>query len=245
MRTALICFLLASAVAVAPGSAVTSSASVPTGKADKVKNVIVMIADGWGYSHVNAASYYESGEAGVQVYEDFPTAMAMSTYMFGGKYEPVQAWSDFNYVKSGVTDSAAAATAMSTGTKTYNGAIGVGINKNRLKNVIERAEERGKATGVVTTVPFSHATPAGFVVHNVNRSNYQAIAREMVLESAVDVIMGSGNPWYNNDGQLRATPNTYQYVGGKTTWDALVEGTVGNDANGDAVNDPWHLIQTR
>jgi alkaline phosphatase len=168
-----------------------------------------------------------------------------TTYSYYCDYDPVLAWSDFEYVKSCYTDSAAAATAMATGVKTYDAAIGVDVDGVPLKNALELAEEKGKATGVVTSVEWTHATPAGHVAHNVNRDNYEAIGQEMVNLSAADVIMGAGHPWYDADGVLRATPNTFKYVGGQATWDALVAGTAGGDADGDGDTDPWTLIQTR
>ncbi len=223
-----------------------SAAPGGKGKPAKVENTIVMICDGWGYNHVDAASYYQYGDSGMQIYESFPFAYAMSTYMWGGDYDSTLAWSDFQYVTSGSTDSAAAATAMSTGIKTSNGAIGVDISGTPVKNVLECAEEQGKSTGVVTTVQFSHATPAGFVAHNESRSNYEAIAQEMIYDSATDVIMGCGNPWFDADGQLLLTPNTYMYVGGEDTWNDLVSGTASGDADGDGLSDdPWTLIQER
>ncbi|MBW2479881.1 MAG: alkaline phosphatase, partial [Deltaproteobacteria bacterium] len=82
------------------------------------KNVIIMISDGCGYNQVDAASTYQNGRTGTQAYEHFPTRLAMSTYTYKGSYDPSAAWEDFDYVKRGATDSAAAATAMSTGKKT-------------------------------------------------------------------------------------------------------------------------------
>jgi alkaline phosphatase len=169
----------------------------------------------------------------------------MSTYSYYCSYDPVMAWSDFEYVKSCYTDSAAAATAMAAGVKTYDAAIGVDVNEQPVKNALELAEEKGKATGVITSVEWSHATPAGHVAHNVHRDNYDAIGQEMVNASAADVIMGAGHPWYDADGNLKVTPNTFKYVGGEATWDALVAGTAGGDADGDGDPDPWTLIQTR
>ena len=218
------------------------------------KNVIVMIADGWDINHVNASSYYQYGKAAKQVYNKFPFSFAMSTYMayykddllcYGSTYDPAAAWGYFDYVNECPTDSAAAATAMSTGAKTFKGAIGVDLDEQPLLNVIERAEEKGKATGVITSVEWSHATPAGFVAHNPDRNEYAAIAQEMVYDSAVDVIMGAGHPWYDKDGQFKDIPNTFKYVGGVTTWDDLVAGTAGGDADGDGVDDPWILIEER
>lgn len=225
-------------------AAVPAAMARETAAPDKpaARNVIVMISDGCGYSQIDAASMFQYGKTGRQEYEKFPFQFAMSTFSVGS-YDPDQAWSSFDYVKNGPTDSAAAATAMSTGVKTYDAAIGVDVNKNSLKHIAERAEELGKATGVVTTVEFSHATPAGFVAHNENRNNYEAIAREMILDSAADVIMGAGNPLYDDNGN--AASKTYKYVGGQSTWDALVAGTAGADADGDGVGDPWTLIQDR
>jgi alkaline phosphatase len=210
------------------------------------RNVIVMISDGCGYNHVDAANLYVAGRTGVQPYEQFGARYAMSTYSVDGHgYDPVQAWDDFEFVNHGYTDSAAAATALSTGHKTYNGAIGVGVDGSVLRNILELAEERGKATGVVTTVPFSHATPAAFVAHNINRGNVAQIAQQMILDSAVDVIMGIGHPWFDNDANRVDAPIDFSYVGGEQLWQQLVAGSVGGDADGDGTPDQWTLIQTR
>ncbi len=225
-------------------------AAQPQGEPQKplAKNVIVMICDGWGYNHLEAASYYEYGKDARQIFNRFPFNWAMTTYSTDGHgYSPELAWTDFEYVKSKYTDSAAAATAMATGVKSYDAAIGVDPTGNPLMNVLQVAEQLGKSTGVVSTVEISHATPASFVAHNIDRDNYVEIAQEMINTSAVDVIMGAGNPWYNNDSVLRTSPSTsnYRYLGGQTTWDALVAGTAGGDADGDGVADPWSLIQER
>lgn len=208
------------------------------------KNIILLISDGCGYNHVDAASLYQYGKTDVQVYEDFPVRLAMSTYAHGGKYNPNLAWKQFNYVKNGATDSAASATAMSTGLKTYSKAIGVDIDKKPILHIIERAEELGKDTGVVTSVQFSHATPASFVAHNKSRDNYEDIAKEMIHDSSVDVIMGCGHPFYDSSGKREKKPR-YKYVGGISTWNELVAGTAGGDADGDGTADPWALIQGR
>jgi len=208
----------------------------------EVKYVIIMISDGWGYNQILATDYWNGTTAG---YESWEVAYAMTTYSHGGSYDTSKAWSDFNYHKLDYTDSAAASTAMSAGVKTYNGAIGVDSNRRPLEHLIERAELLGMATGVITSVMWAHATPAGFVAHDTSRSNYVQIASEMVYNSAVDVIMGAGHPLYGNDGEsVSGSQIDYRYVGGSTTWTDLVAGTAGGDADRDGIDDPWTLIQT-
>ena len=210
-----------------------------------VRNIILLIGDGMGFNHLLAGSYYRSGEVHAPPYRDFDLKLAMSTFLQGGAYQSDAVWDDFEQVKNGATDSAAAATAMACGVKTYRYGLGVNCQRQRVENIVEFAEEQGKSTGIVTSVPLSHATPAGFVAHNVSRRNYEEIAREMLQDSRVDVLMGAGHPWYDNNGQLRKQGYNYQYVGGEQLWHQLQEGAVGNDADGDGVADPWTLIESR
>ncbi len=213
------------------------------------KNIILLISDGWGYNHIEATNCYQYGlRKGVQVYEQFPVELAMSTYSATNNgYAPYEAWSDFEYVRRydlmpylRATDSAASATAFSTGVKTYNGSINVSMESDRLYTIVERAEEMGKATGVVTSVPFNHATPAGMVAHNETRNDYQGIAREMIYYSGLEVIMGAGHPWYTDDNTKKDEPR-YKYMD-ESTWLDLSGGTAGNDCNGDGIEDVWAFI---
>jgi len=146
-------------------------------KVTTAKNIIILISDGMGYNHVDAASLYQYGTTGTQVYEDFPVTLGMSTYMAGQSYDTEYAWTYFKYVSyttgekyTRYTDSAAAATAMSTGIKTYKGSVGLDLDANPVTHLIEKAEKAGKSTGVVTSVHFSNATPAAFVAHNLSRN---------------------------------------------------------------------------
>jgi len=222
-----------------------------TGKGRDVKNVILMISDGWGYNQILATDYFTDGKSGTQLFERFPTKLAMSTYSLGGietaddndsTYSP-DLWEDFNLLKDNPTDSASAGTAMSTGTKTYDAAIGVDQELEDLRHMTEDFEAQGKATGVVSSVQFSHATPASFVAHNSSRNDYSGIANEMIQDSATDLIMGAGHPLFDNNGAGKT--GDYRYVGGQATWEELLAGTLDvADADGDGVDDPWTLIQT-
>ena len=254
----------------------TSEKSVSEKTKSKPKNVILFISDGCGYNHVDAASYYQFGKTGEQVYEKFPVKLAMSTNYYGGvEYNPDSAWVNFKWIKKKPTGSAASGTAMATGEKTYMGALAVDTLKQPLETIVDRFEKEGKSTGVISTVPFSNATPAAFVAHNETRHNDKDIAEDMVLKSKTDVIIGGGHPFYNPDGTLvnelaerfvgekeiwdmnnggkpissedgKLLPESeYRYVGGKEVWDMLSNGKAGSDADGDGEDDAWTFIQDR
>ncbi len=212
---------------------------------DVPRNIILFIVDGGGFFHFEAASWFSFGSPDSLIFSRFPVRYAVSTYPAHGIiYDPERAWRSFAYVMAGATDSAAAATAMATGVKTVNGAIGVDPDRTRLESFVERAEHLGKASGIVSSVLFSHATPACFAAHNFNRNRYEEIAREMILESAVDVIMGCGHPLFDMQGQPLEKPH-YRYVGGEDTWKAILEKRAGGDADGDGEPDAWTLIESR
>jgi alkaline phosphatase len=228
------------------------------------KNVILMIADGSGHNTWQATSMYQ-GRLGKQVYDqpDWVTS-ACTTYPLNllprptGNlkqtpsivYSPAKAWdgtrpkdqeifAGYAYLTTTCTDSAAAATALATGQKTYNSAINWTNDGRpmRGKTIAEIAKSQGKSVGVITTVPWSHATPAGLGgAHNINRDNYVEIAKEMLGATWLDVIMGAGNPDYDNDGRpiAEAKKRDYKYVGGQETWQALKSGQRG-----------WKLIESK
>jgi alkaline phosphatase len=94
------------------------------------------------------------------------------------------------------TDSASAGTAMSTGEKTVDGNIAwertdsVGGEIETIAETLR--EDLGFAIGVASTVPFSHATPAAFVSHDVSRNNYWDIAHEILFDVQPEVVIGGG-----------------------------------------------------
>lgn len=230
--------------------AVTASAQAP-----RAKNIIVMVADGWCFNHIEVADYYQHGELGKQIYEREFTLFPMSTFSVNGSYDPSQG-SNYDYLLKGATDSAAAATTMSSGVKTLNGAIGMGPDNQPVEHAIEVAEKAGKTTGVVTSVQWSHATPAGFTAHDRSRGQYEIIAQQMVNDSGCEVIMGAGNPDYDNEGQPikrkhvkkiegSKPDNSYRFVGGEKLWKALKAGKAGGDCDGDGKPDHWKMFQSK
>lgn len=113
---------------------------------------------------------------------------------------------------------------MATGTKTYNAGLGVDIDENNVENLSERAHDLGKSAGVVSSVPFSHATPAAYSAHNTSRNNYIAIADEQAY-GEMDVVMGAGHPMYDDDHQQLAVPK-YTYIG-EEAYSSLKNGGTG------------------
>ncbi len=209
------------------------------------KNIIVMIGDGCGFNHLEAARCFQYGETGGPVYMNFD-CYAMSTFPAGAPgYDAAKVWISFASMEVGCTDSAAAATAIATGVKTKNKTVGMDADEKRVPNVTEKGESAGRATGIITSVMFADATPACHVAHAPQRASRLEIVQQIVNDSAVDVVMGTGNPLYSSDAVLLATPETFDTVGGPETWEALKAGTAGGDADGDGTPDPWKLIQTR
>jgi len=150
-----------------------------------------------------------------------------------------QIFAGYVYLKATYTDSAAAATSMAGGVKTYNNAINWSDRNQSLRGrtIAEIAKSAGKSVGVVTTVPWSHATPAALGgAHNVTRNDYVGIAQEMLNAPYLDVIMGAGHPDFNDDGAPRTKKQEYKYVGGAATWRQLTAGT--HPAG-------WKLVETK
>ena len=143
----------------------------------KVKNIIFLIGDGMGVSHITATMISQNYE---------PLALERAEYVGLQK-----TYSSNNLI----TDSAAAGTALSTGHKTYNGAIGVDADKQPVENIREVAEGLGMATGVVATYAVTHATPGAFMGHVESRKMQDEIA-EQFLDSGVDVFFGGGMKYF-------------------------------------------------
>ncbi|MFC0526040.1 alkaline phosphatase [Pontibacillus salicampi] len=159
----------------------------------KIKNVIFLIGDGMGPAYTTAYRYVKDDP---DTPEMEPTAF--DPYLVGmQKVHP-------NDPKENITDSAAAGTAMSSGVKTYNGAVAVDNDKSEVKTVLEEAKEQGMATGLVATSQINHATPAAFGSHNESRNNYNEIADhyfDLTVDGKhlVDVMLGGGTKYFERD----------------------------------------------
>lgn len=198
-----------------------------------VENVIVFISDGASWGTVDMASYWEFGETGQQPYDDFAVKLGMTTEPLSDPqrvYDPEAAWDPtptgdgdffegYKTIKQGATDSAAAGTALATGVRTSNGRISSDADGKPLPFITQEMKASGRATGVVSSVGFSHATPAVFGAQNENRGDTHAIAHQMINEGTLDLIMGAGNPNFDDNAQRLATPE-YNWLS-EEDWAAL------------------------
>lgn len=151
-----------------------------TSYAGQAKYVFYFIGDGMGVNQVNGTEMYlaeQEGRIGVKplLFTTFPVASVATTFS----------------ATNSVTDSSAAGTALATGEKTYNGAIGMDDEKNVLQTVAERAKKAGKKVGITTSVSVDHATPAAFYAHQPNRSMYYEIALDLP-KAGFDFHAGGG-----------------------------------------------------
>jgi alkaline phosphatase len=145
--------------------------------AKRPKNVILMIGDGMGVSQISAGLYSNNNKLHL---ERFPVIGLHKSY------------SGDNLV----TDSAAGATAFSAGVKTYNGAIGVGMDTMPVMTILEMAEARGMPTGLVSSCSITHATPASFIAHNKYRKNAEQIAADF-MKTELDLLVGGGYKYFS------------------------------------------------
>jgi alkaline phosphatase len=141
-------------------------------KSNKPKNIIFLIGDGMGVTQVFSGLTANQGN------------LFLENCRHIG-FSKTQSASDY------ITDSAAGGTALSCGIKTYNGAIGVNTDTLAVKTILEEAEEKGLATGLVSSSAVTHATPASFIAHQKNRGMYEEIAADF-LNTDIDVFIGGG-----------------------------------------------------
>ncbi|CAI1586742.1 alkaline phosphatase [Serratia proteamaculans] len=208
------------------------TAALQASLSDKtVKNVILLIGDGMGDSEITSARNYAEGAGGYfKGIDALPLTGQYTHYSLDKKtHKP-------NYV----TDSAASATAWSSGVKTYNGALGVDVNGKDQPTLLEIAKAAGKATGNVSTAELQDATPAAQISHVTSRKCYgpeetsekcatnalenggRGSISEQLLKARADVTLGGGaksfnqlaksGEWQGKSLKDQATALGYQWV---------------------------------
>lgn len=160
-------------------------------KDSRVKNVIVMVPDGFSAAYATNYRNYIGGQA--STLDEILVGMAKTRSL-----------------DHFITDSAAAASAMATGNKVQNGAISMTADGKALKTVLEGAIEANKATGMVVTSTLSHATPGAFSSHANSRVQELEIAAQLI--GKVDVLLGGGKNLYSPEDKKRAEELGYLYL---------------------------------
>ena len=153
---------------------------VLSGYAQQAKYVLYFIGDGMGVNQVQGTELYRGeleGKIGITPiwFTQFPYATTATTFS----------------ATNGVTDSAAAGTALATGNKTQNGTIGMKQDlQTEVSSVAVWAKNKGCRVGVTTSVSVDHATPAAFYAHDPSRGSYYKIGTDL-YKAGFDFYAGS------------------------------------------------------
>jgi alkaline phosphatase len=174
----------------------------------EVRNVILCIGDGMGHSQIAMARIAAAGTGGRLHMERIAQTCAVTTHC----------------ADSEITDSAASATALSTGIKTDKGMLGMDPRGNKHQTILEAAaKDKGMMTGIVVSSSVTHATPAGFFAHVSDRGSAREIAVQL-LDNRVNVAFGGGGMYFlpmrkrllrrtdQTDLIQKAVENGYTYV---------------------------------
>ena len=153
--------------------------SVQEPKGKKVKNIIFMIGDGMGLEQLSTAWIVNNRH--LNITDNFSNIGIQWTYS----------------ASKLVTDSAAAGTALATGSKTRNGAIAVNTDNEPLETLHEYAKSKGKKIGTSVVCRVSDATPAVFSTHYPTRDSLYNITAQF-LDSKIDFLFGGGLYWWEN-----------------------------------------------
>lgn len=151
-----------------------------TAQEQKAKYVFYFIGDGMGFNHVSLAEYWLGYTQGV--FDSRPLSFSQF---------PVLGWAVTHSESNLITDSAAAGTALSTGTKTKNGMLGTAPDSTALKSIAYKIHDAGYKVGISSTVGINHATPGAFYGHSASRSDYYSIASE-IPSTGFEFFAGGG-----------------------------------------------------
>lgn len=154
-------------------------------KNKKAKNIIFMVSDGMSSGTLNMAHLFLERKTGkgsnwIQLYKDNRITRSVM---------------DTASANSIVTDSAAGSSSWGCGFRVNNGSLNVGPNGETYLPILQKFKKSGKKVGCVTTVPVTHATPAGFSVNAKKRNDQSDIAKQY-LDLNFDLFLGGGSDYF-------------------------------------------------
>lgn len=155
-------------------------------KGRRAKNIIFLVSDGMSTGTLNMANLYKVRQTGtsshwLRLYDENRVTRALM---------------DTASANSIVTDSSAGSSSWGGGVRVNNGALNVGPKGEKYLPILQKFKKAGKKVGCVTTVPITHATPAGFCVNSDSRNSQGEIASQY-LELGFDVMMGGGSKYFD------------------------------------------------
>ncbi len=157
-------------------------------KGKVAKNIIFMVSDGMSTGTLNMADLLLQRKEGrrstwLQLYQDNLVARSLV---------------DTSSASALVTDSAAGSSAWGGGVKVPNGSVNVNADGSVNKPILQKFKAAGKSVGCVTSVPITHATPAGFTAVSKSRGDQEGIAKQY-LDLKIDVLLGGGKEFFSAD----------------------------------------------
>jgi alkaline phosphatase len=151
----------------------------PATTSEVPQNVILLIGDGMGLAQIHAA-------------------MLSATDPLNIESAPFMGLVQTSSADNLITDSGAGGTALACGVKTFNGAIGVGVDSLPVTSILEQAARKGLSTGLVVSCNLTHATPAAFYAHRVSRSMDSAISTDFYGKN-ITIALGGGHGIFNQE----------------------------------------------
>lgn len=154
---------------------------------NKPKNVIFMIGDGMGLAQMYAGMVNNGNHLALERCKYIGLSKTYSANNF-------------------TTDSGAGGTALACGVKTKNGMIGMNADSVAVQSILELVDKNNLSTGIVVACAVTHATPASFIAHQVNRNMYDEIATDF-LKTDIDVFIGGGRQYFEQRADSRNLTN--------------------------------------
>jgi alkaline phosphatase len=171
---------------ISPFTPILSAQPIEYSKGKKAKNIIFLVSDGMSSGTLNMADLYMTRSLG-------KGSTWLNLYR---ENRVVRALMDTASANSIVTDSSAASSSWGAGVRVPNGSLNIDANGTAHMPIFQKFKKAGKKVGCVTTVPITHATPAGFCVNSKSR-NSQADIAEQYLQLGFDVMLGGGNQYFS------------------------------------------------